>query len=126
MSRDQVPQVQVVKEEAQDEHQEQFNMKTEQQQPQSEPQCCAICFAEPTSPLNVGPSHQSPSQQQVEQEQEGNKENLNHRHASTTCTTTVNHASGFAYLSCCGGAQGQCEATTSTKICTSCIMTLCQ
>jgi hypothetical protein len=100
------------------------NQETQSQsQSQSEPQCCAICFTEPASPLNVGQS-QSQSQQ-VEEEHGGNKENLNHRHtADTTNTTTVNHASGFAHLPCCGGAQGQCEATTSTKICTSCILTL--
>jgi hypothetical protein len=93
-------------------------MKTEHQQSQSEePRCCAICFTEPASPLNVG---QSQSQQM---EDENNKENHNDHHASVT---TVNHASGFAYLPCCGGAQGQREATTTTKICTSCIMTLCQ
>jgi hypothetical protein len=101
-------------------------MKTNQE-PQSqseEPQCCAICFAVPASPLNVG---QSQSQgQQAEGEEEGNKENINNSHASSTSITTVNHATGFAYLPCCGGAQGQREATTSTKICTSCILTLCE
>jgi hypothetical protein len=134
MSRHQV-QAQVKEEEAQElaqelccpcpQEEEDFEMDDccEQQrkrmpQPQSEPQCCAICFTEPASPLNVGQS-----QRVMEEENEGKKENHNHNHRHASITT-VNHASGFACLPCCGGAQGQREATTSTKICTSCILTL--
>ena len=45
----------------------------------------------------------------------------------TTPTTrsTVCHKEGFAHLPCCGGTDGKTEQTTSTKICTSCLLLLC-
>lgn len=43
----------------------------------------------------------------------------------TDSATTVCPLDGFAHLPCCGGKDGKTEQTTSTKICTKCLLILC-
>jgi hypothetical protein len=48
-----------------------------------------------------------------------------HNANETDSATTVCQLDGFAHLPCCGGKDGKTEQTTSTKICTKCLLILC-
>jgi len=72
---------------------------------------CAICFCEPSNPEVMGIMVKTDLDAE-------NKENIS-PHA-----TSINPYAGYACLPCCGGSNGQCESTTSTKICTMCVLQL--
>ena len=48
-----------------------------------------------------------------------------HNNVTGSSSTTVCPLDGFAHLPCCGGKDGKTEQTTSTKICTKCLLILC-
>jgi len=75
---------------------------------------CAICLSVPTrSETDFSEFRHLTSEENIQ--------------TTTTSTTrsTVCHKEGFAHLPCCGGTDGKTEQTTSTKICTSCLLLLC-
>lgn len=76
---------------------------------------CAICFECPpcasNSTVTTSPSFSS--------EAASSNNNFN------TTTSTLCRRDGFAHLPCCGGNNNSVEQTSTTRICTNCLLLLC-